>query len=118
MLSALYEGFEQAGSATIVDIDVALDFVHRLPYACLGGKMDHGIDPVKRRGQMCSIAHVRTDKFGPRQGRWYSRNGTVNLRGKGVEDAHLMAAREQRLSQMATNESSPTGNQDVHAYHL
>ena len=97
--------------------------VHRLTHTRVRGQVHHHLRPVEQRRQRVAIAHVADDEACVRVevGGWGGR-GAVDLRGEGVEDRDLVAARQQGVDQVGADEPGPAGDQhpfarDVTAAH-
>jgi hypothetical protein len=59
-----HESLQQACRAPVIRIDVALDFVHRLPDASFRGEMDDRIDVHQHRGETRGVTDIPMNKLG------------------------------------------------------
>ena len=105
---------QQDRGAARVDVDVALDLVHRLADADHRRLVEDDVDPGQGRLQRVAVAHVaqhvlgfRVAVVGPAA---LLGQRAVHLRLQVVEDAHAMAPRQQGIDQMRTDESGAAGD--------
>ena len=114
-VAALGDLLQHHGRADRVDRGVALDLVHRLADADGGGEMDDVVDALERRADRVVVAHVADLELDG--GIEVAGPGTagMHLRVEVVERAHAVAAGQQRIAEVGTDESGTAGDEHMHA---
>ena len=103
---------EQHRRAVVVDRDVAVDRVHALADADLGGEVDDRVDPFQRLQDGGLVADVAGDELDLRSAGRPGVFGPVDLLDQAVEHPHLMAALKQRTRHIAADEARPAGDEN------
>src|SRR5947209_9007868 len=108
------QGFEQDRRAGLVDRRVALDGVHRLADADLGGEMDHAVGAFQRASDHVLVADIAADQLGVVGEIVGTLAIAVDLLDQAVEHSHLIAAAKQFLANGPADESGAAG--DEHSF--
>jgi hypothetical protein len=104
---------EQDRGADIVGRGVALDFIHRLADADLGGEMDDAVDAVQRAGDCIAVADIGADEFGIGGEALGPLDVAMDLRQQAVEHPHFIASPQQLGGHLATDKAGTAGDQDL-----
>ena len=109
---AFQELLEQHGRAEVVDRRVAVDLVHALPDAHLGGQMEDAIDVGERVADRSRVADVAVPEVHP-LGQVGRRDGIrpVHLLDQGVQDPHLGTVGQQGGRQVTSDEACAAGDE-------
>jgi hypothetical protein len=93
-------------------------FVHRLAHPDFGCFMENYVNSFEHSINERSIANVTLDEFG--SGVQIRRNGirAVDLRYKRVENAHTMAALDERIHQVGAYKTSAPSHQYISFFQM
>jgi hypothetical protein len=92
-----------------------VDLIHALADANRSGQVVHHVNTLERALHRPRLAHIADDQFdrGMQVGR-ASGAGSMDLRRERVQRADLVAAVNQIVSEVGSDEPGATGNQNVH----
>src|SRR5438270_14101714 len=99
---------EQHRRSGFVDRGIALDRVHRLADADLGGEVYHGVDALQRMGNHVLVANVSDDELGVAGKVLGPLTIAVDLLDQAVAPADRIAAAKKLASDCATNKPCAT----------
>ena len=108
----VHQRLQQVRGAQGVDGGVVGDLVHALAHAHGGGQVVDHVDVAEAAAHGVRVAHVAHDELrvvGHPGG--LAPVGAVHLRIEVVQDAHPVAARQQRVHQVAAHEPRPSRHQ-------
>jgi hypothetical protein len=78
--------------------------------------MDHGIGPGERAAYGVRVAHVAAHEVDLRREVRGSIEVAVHLRGHGIEHSYAVAVGQQLVSEMRSDETRATRNQDAQSH--